>query len=193
MSSLIGHSIMGLSVSQFSKNKIHSWKWVFWIMFLAVSSDINYIVLWILGAQSIFKYSHSIGFVILLPFLSILFLSYKKEKNLTSKSLQLFTASFSHLFLDLLVGVFPKAYLWPFYSEKLKLPFGILPSAGKLDWQNYYLYKNLFIELGILLPFIGIIYLFKKRYKVKYILIKFFVLVFIWIPFLVWGSSLYRG
>ncbi len=193
MSSLIGHSIIGLSVSRLSKNKTSSWKWALWIMFLAIFSDINYIALWILGTQSIFIYSHSIGFVIILPILSILFLKYRGVQNLVSKSLQLFIAAFSHLLLDLLVGVFPKAYLSPFYSGKLILPFGVLPSAGKLDLQNYYLYRNLLIELGILLPFIGIIYLLKKRRETEYFLIKQSLLILIWIPFLIWGISLYRG
>ena len=192
MSSFIGHSIIGLSVSRLSK-KSNSWKWSVWLMFLAFSPDINYIALWILGSQTILKHSHSIGFVLILPILSVLFLKYKKNRNLLNKSFQLFTASFSHLFLDLLVGVFPKAYLWPFYSGKLTLPFGVLPSAGKLDWQNYYLYRNLLIELGILLPFIAIIYLCLKRRETEYFLIKQFLLISMWIPFLIWGISLYRG
>lgn len=127
MSSIIGHSIIGLSISRLSKKSI-SWKWTLWLMFLAVSPDINYIALWIFGSQTIFKYSHSIGFVIILPILSVLFLKYKKDRNLLNKSIQLFIASFSHLLLDLLVGVFPKAYLWPFFSSKWTLPFGVLPS-----------------------------------------------------------------
>jgi len=193
MSSFVGHSIVGLSVSRLSGTKTQSWRWSLWLMFLAISPDINYIALWILGTQSIFEYSHSIGFVIILPILSILFLKYKREQNLVNKTLQLFIASFSHLLLDLLVGVFPKPYLWPFDGEKLRLPFGILPSAGKLDLQNYYLYRNLLIELGILLPFIGIIYLFKKRRETDYFLVKLALLTLIWIPFLIWGISLYRG
>ena len=163
------------------------------MVFLAISPDINYIAIWILGTQTIFEYSHSIGFASILPVLSILFLKYKKDKNLINKSILLFTASFSHLLLDLLVGVFPKSYLWPFSTEKIKLPFGILPSAGKLDLQNHYLYKNLLIELGILLPFIGIIYLLKKHRETKYFLIKLLILILIWIPFLKWGLSLFRG
>lgn len=192
MSSLLGHSIIGLSVSRLSEKKTNSWKWTLWIMFLAIFPDINYVALWILGTQTIFEFSHSIGFVIILPTISILFLKYKREQNLVSKALQLFMASFSHLLLDLLVGVYPKAYLWPFNNYKLTLPFGILPSAGKLDLHNYFLYRNLLIELGILLPFIGIIHLLKKRRETKHFIIKLTSLFLIWIPFLVWGSSLYR-
>ena len=164
-----------------------------WIMFVAILPDVNYVALWILGTQTIFAYSHSIGFIMILPTLSVLFLKYRREQDLTKKTLQLLAASFSHLVLDLLVGVLPKAYLWPFYGKKIKLPFGILPSAGKLDWLNYYLYRNLLIELGILLPFIGMIRLFIKRRETEYFLIKQSLLIFIWITFLIWGISLSRN
>lgn len=192
MSSFIGHSLVGLSASLLSK-KNNSQKWTFWLIFLAIIPDINYIALWILGTQTIFYFSHSVGFALILPVLSILFFKYKKEKNLSGRALQLFIASFSHIILDLLVGVFPKPYLWPFYGKNLCLPFGILPNAGKLDWQNYYLYKNLLIELGILLPFIGIIYVIKNKSKTKYFLIKLLLLMLILVPFLIWGISLNRG
>lgn len=193
MSSFIGHSIIGLSVSRLTENKTISWRWSIWLIFVAIAPDLNYIELWTLGSQTLLKNSHSIGFAMILPVLTILFLKYKNEINLLRKSLLVLTASFSHLLLDLLVGVFPKPYLWPLYSEKIRLPFGILPSAGKLDLQNYYFYKNLFIELGILIPFMAIIGLYLNRHKTKHVLIKQLLLVLTWFPFLVWGASLSRG
>ena len=42
--------------------------------------------------------------------------------------------------------------LYPFSVEAFRLPFGILPSAGKIDVKNYYFWRNLFLELGVLLP-----------------------------------------
>ncbi len=192
MSSFIAHSIVGLSVSQIQNAKPISWKWRFWITFLAITPDFNYLALWILGTTSIFKYSHSIGFVIILPILSILFLKYKKVPDLTNRSVQLLLAPISHLLLDLLVGVWPKMYLWPFYSGKITLPFGILPSAGKLDLQNYYLYRNLLIELGIILPIIGIITLCINHKRTKFLFIKLIFLLTILIPFIIWGVDLPR-
>jgi len=193
MSSLLGHSIIGISVSRLSDERTHSLKWTLWILLVAIFPDINYIALWILGTQTVFEYSHSVGFVIILPVLIILYLKYKQEQYLAGKALQLFMASFSHLLLDLLVGVLPKAYLWPFYKEKFTLPFGILPSAGKLDWDNYYLYRNLFIEFGILVPFILIMYIINKRSQIRYFYLTLLLIVHIWIPFLFWGMGLYRG
>ena len=192
MSSIIGHSLVGFSLSKLSKNKTKIRKWNLWLIFLAIFPDLNYIAFWIFGAHPIFQYSHSIGAVVILPILSILFLKYKKDPNIISNALILFCAAFSHLVLDLLVGVFPKPYLWPFYDGKLKLPFGILPSAGKLDLHNIYLYKNLLIELGILLPIVGMIYLLKNRVKINYFIPGLVALLMIWILFLKWGISLVR-
>lgn len=192
MSSFIGHSIIGLSASRLAEKKPVSWKWSAWLVLLAISPDINYIAIWTLGHQWIFENSHSIGFSAILPTLTAIFLKLKNNKRVFHKTMMAFAASFSHIIMDLLVGVFPKPYLWPFDSEKIRLPFGILPSAGRLDLHNYYLYKNLLIEMGILLPAIGILYLYKKYYQTKYALVKQLLLILIWIPFLIWGISLNR-
>ncbi|MDY6802505.1 MAG: hypothetical protein SXA11_01680 [Cyanobacteriota bacterium] len=52
----------------------------------------------------------------------------------------------------MLVGIAGFYLFWPFSSFKPKLPFGLLPSAGKLALDNYYLYANLVLEFGVLLP-----------------------------------------
>lgn len=61
-------------------------------------------------------------------------------------------AGLSHLILDLSVGVTPLPLLLPLVKISFKLPFGILPSAGRVDLQNYYFYRNLWLEMGVLLP-----------------------------------------
>jgi hypothetical protein len=50
------------------------------------------------------------------------------------------------------VGVTPLPLLWPFSSAAFAAPAGILPSAGGVRLSNYYLYRNLVIEIGILAP-----------------------------------------
>jgi inner membrane protein len=62
-------------------------------------------------------------------------------------------AGVSHILLDYLVGVHPSPLFWPISTEVYTCPVGILPSAGALDVRNPYLYRNLGIELGILVPF----------------------------------------
>ncbi len=56
--------------------------------------------------------------------------------------------------MDLLVGVHPMPLFWPLNSNLIVLPFGVLPSAGKLNIFNHYFWRNLVIESGVLLPII---------------------------------------
>lgn len=65
---------------------------------------------------------------------------------------QVILAGLSHLLLDLLVGVTPLPLFWPLSNLTMRLPFGLLPSAGRIQLTNPYFYRNLLIELGILLP-----------------------------------------
>ncbi|AFY39016.1 hypothetical protein Lepto7376_2756 [[Leptolyngbya] sp. PCC 7376] len=44
------------------------------------------------------------------------------------------------------------AIAWPLDKTAFKLPFGLLPSAGKPSLSNYFFYYNLGIEMGVLLP-----------------------------------------
>ncbi|MEM9567034.1 MAG: hypothetical protein AAF974_01910 [Cyanobacteria bacterium P01_E01_bin.34] len=70
---------------------------------------------------------------------------------MTVMTLQIVGAGISHLVLDLLVGVSPVLALWPLSQSPWVLPFGVLPNAGRLQWGNYYLYRDLMIEMGLLL------------------------------------------
>jgi hypothetical protein len=83
----------------------------------------------------------------------------KRSERLKFHSLQLILAGLSHLVLDLAVGVTALPLLYPFSHETFKLPFGILPSAGKIQINNYLAYRNLFIEIGVIIPIFLIFYL----------------------------------
>ena len=95
----------------------------------------------------------------------------------------------AHLILDLLTGVSSLPLLWPFTGELFKLPFGILPSAGRIALTNRYFYRNLIIESDILLPVYSFI-LMKGAVRKRLLLLVLHVLIFI--PFLVWGITLER-
>jgi len=69
----------------------------------------------------------------------------------------MFAAPLSHVFLDFLVGVHKNPILWPFSDKLYSLNHGILPSAGRLSFGNYYFWRNLVVELGILIPMIAVI------------------------------------
>ncbi|MFO1253312.1 MAG: metal-dependent hydrolase [Inhella sp.] len=74
-------------------------------------------------------------------------------KPLTERArLPLLCALLAHLLLDFLVGVHRNPLLWPFSPELLALDWGLLPSAGRLSLWNVYFWRNLAIELCVLLP-----------------------------------------
>ena len=74
------------------------------------------------------------------------------------RAVQVAAAGLSHVVMDVLVGVTPEPLWWPFSLETFKLPFGILPSAGHLDWDNWMLLRNTAIELGEVGPVFLIVF-----------------------------------
>src|SRR5262249_44580906 len=71
-------------------------------------------------------------------------------------------AGLSHLALDFPVGVTPLPLLWPLGDAAFVSPIGILPSAGRIRVLNYYFYRNLLIEVGVLAP---ILYVARGLYR----------------------------
>jgi inner membrane protein len=167
MSSFIGHSLAGLTayaiVRQFPANRdVPSKKvdrlWLVWLVAIASILDIDYVIpaLRVQQGDYILRITHSIVGASIAPICTIFGLLYfgKRGKNLKIKSLQVILAGFSHLLLDLLTGVFSLPLLYPFSTETFRLPFGLLPSAGRIQLGNYLLYRNLFIEIGVIVPFV---------------------------------------
>jgi membrane-bound metal-dependent hydrolase YbcI (DUF457 family) len=89
-----------------------------------------------------------------LPLVSVGVLYFVKSLNNQRKLLSVCAvlAGLSHLVLDFLVGVTPLPLLWPLDSTAFVSPVGILPSAGRIQLSNYYLYRNVLIEVGVLAP-----------------------------------------
>ncbi|NEQ54610.1 MAG: metal-dependent hydrolase [Leptolyngbya sp. SIO3F4] len=112
--------------------------------------------------------------------------------SLTRMITQLILAGLSHLCLDLFTGVSSLPLLYPFSTRLVRLPFGLLPSAGRLQLDNYFLYRNLFIELGVLVPLtVGSVLLLRHRLS----LLKVLVLslsIGIAIGFMTWAFHLGR-
>jgi inner membrane protein len=161
MSSFIGHSLAGLTtyaIGYRSHGKIdrHNWGWLIWLLTIALIPDIDYLIpaLKIHRSTQTLRITHSLIGVLLVPMVTIfgLFLAGVRGRNLQIKSYQLIGAGLSHLLLDLLTGVFPEPLLYPISDRVFRLPFGLLPSAGKIDLKNYLFYRNLLIEIGVLLP-----------------------------------------
>jgi inner membrane protein len=165
MSSFIGHSLAAVTTyavgNQWQLNRSnsifrHNWLWLIWLIAIASAPDIDYLIpeLRVQHANQTLRITHSFVGVLLVPVASILVLWFlgNRRQALKIQSVELAIAGVSHLILDSLTGVYPKPWLYPFSLEAFKLPFGILPSAGGISLTNYLLYRNLFIELGVLLP-----------------------------------------
>jgi inner membrane protein len=165
MSSFIGHSLAGLTVyltttelqinRQVRALSKYNLPWLMWLVAIASTPDIDYLI-----PSLILQYNdrrvrttHSFLGALIVPVFTILILWLlgKRGKTLKLMSLQAILAGLSHLCLDLLTGVLPLPLLYP-SLEVFRLPFGLLPSAGKIQLTNYLFYRNLSIELGVIVP-----------------------------------------
>ena len=161
MSSFIGHSLVAWTIgstasrTEISTRRHNDFLWLGWLIVVALAPDLDYI-LPILhpSAHAGLRITHSLLACQLLPILTLIYLRFKEESKpvFWASARQLILAGFSHIGLDLLVGVTALPLMSPLSDQVFKLPFGVLPSAGKLSLFNYYLYYNLAIELGVLVP-----------------------------------------
>lgn len=195
MSSFIGHSVAALTVyvateSINSSMSIgdrlkHFWHnkkeflWLSWLIVVASIPDLDYVVkAWQSSNHQGLRITHSIFFSLIVPILTValLLLLKIKRKKLWLFGIQVMLAGLSHLLLDLLVGVTPLPLLFPVVNIPFRLPFGILPSAGKIDFNNYYFYRNLKLEMGVLLPILGLTCLLGDRAnRLRYYQITFLI------------------
>lgn len=131
----------------------------------------------------------------MLPICTIIWLTFFGCKGhiLLLRSQQVILAGLSHLVLDLLTGVNKLPLLWPFSTESFKLSFGLLPSAGGINLFNYFLYRNLLIEVGVLIPLVIITY-FINHFEInnRQKIITLIGLGLISICFMVWAFGLER-
>ncbi|MGL5807409.1 MAG: metal-dependent hydrolase, partial [Xenococcaceae cyanobacterium] len=168
MSSFFGHSVAAIGIyfcsdrqRQLKKTQIF---WFLWLIFIACFPDIDYAIR-ALRINGNIRITHSFAVSLILPVLTSILLVFFGIKNIKLKTsiTQLFLAGISHLILDLSVGVTPLPLFYPFSLKLFRFPIGILPSAGRIDIFNFFVYRNLFIELGVLFPLISSIYLISKR------------------------------
>lgn len=159
MSSFLGHSLAAYSLFSLDRRERPStlWRavWLAWLVVLASAPDIDYLVPALASpAHQGRRITHSIALSMALPLFSVGVLysvkSLKSQRRLLSVCVVM--AGASHLVLDFLVGVTPLPLLWPLDSAAFASPVGILPSAGRIQFSNYYLYRNVFIEVGVLAP-----------------------------------------
>ncbi len=194
MSSFIGHALIGFAIGSRVKkpSKPQSISIALLYSALAISPDLDYLLAWFAGYHIEPRYTHSIGFCVFIGCSALLIKKVFLKTILHNVAWVLFFITpLSHLVLDYLVGVYASPLLWPFSDKNFTFAYGVLPSAGRIDIGNYYFWRNLLIELGILIPVsIAIvpayrILLFRK--KILFVSVATLLLVFVTI-----GLSLQR-
>jgi len=188
MSSFIGHFAAGVAVylghSTWANKPERRLLPVF--ILLAVLPDFDYFALWFFKVSAQPRFTHSISFCLVastLAWLCIRQLHGRSAKTLVALAI----ASCSHPALDLLVGVHPVPILWPLPLPEVQSPIGLLPSAGHLSLTNYYLWRNLLIECGVLLPAFALLVAFVRRAPFRAMLPSAMLLLPIWVAFLGWS------
>jgi hypothetical protein len=202
MSSFIGHSLTGFYIYALEKQPTSNFRkkcWLIWLIIIACFPDIDYLftnLRIISSQQQIIRTTHSFAISLFLPVITIIFLLSRQNTHINSliiRSRQALLAGLSHLILDFLVAVMPLPLLYPLSVETFKSYIGILPSAGKISLTNYFFYRNLLIEQGILIPLFYSIYLIiHHSTKTKLEKVRIGCLLLISTFFILWSVSLSR-
>lgn len=121
---------------------------------LAVMPDVDYLAWWLFRFNIEPRITHSVAFAALGAALAWMACRRDTDPGPALFGL-LLAAAGSHLLLDFLVGVHPAPLAWPVGSWGFTSPIGLLPSAGRLDIGNPYLWRNLLIEAGVLGPLLA--------------------------------------
>jgi membrane-bound metal-dependent hydrolase YbcI (DUF457 family) len=179
MSSFVAHSLVGFTLGkQRETATLKETIFIsFFFIFLACSPDIDYLIIYLRGESMPIRYTHSIGYIFLIFIFALLFRNFIFRKSLYPIPIYLFfLAPASHLLLDFLVGVYANPYFYPFSSSTFIFPFGILPSAGRINIFNYYFWRNIFIELAIFIPLISFLVPNFRKYIMRYKLVVFLLI-----------------
>ena len=171
MSSIIGHTLTGLGVYATTrpqkKSMLRDWLWSGWLVFVAVAPDLDYIfrsVCMRRDATGVLRITHSLVGCLIFPLLTFFVLWRLKLAGEIRRlfAFQVVLTGLSHLAMDLSVGVSALPLLWPFTAQRFKLPFGVLPSGPAFRLDNVFMYRNLLMEVGVLVPLYAGIYLARR-------------------------------
>jgi inner membrane protein len=199
MSSFLGHSLAAYSLASAVRQSLVSplgrLSWAMWLIALASAPDIDYFIPALnSSAHHGLRITHSLAFSLILPLCTsgALYLARDTELQRGLLSICAALAGLSHLVLDFLVGVTPLPLLWPLSDALFVSPIGILPSAGRMQVMNYYFYRNLLIEVGVLAP---ILYVARALYRGELSVenrARIIVLLLIAGCFIAWSAGLSR-
>ncbi len=157
MSSFIGHALIGVAMgtaARHSDSRLNIFVILFFIT-LSISPDFDYVAEWLFNIKNTPRYTHSIGYCLVVSLFALAVKRWLFIKTLKNASLALLLLTpLSHLVLDFFVGVYKNPILWPLDNSLMTFKYGLLPSAGKISFSNYYFWRNLVIEVSILIPIV---------------------------------------
>ncbi len=156
---------------------------------LAVGPDLDYFAVWFFDYTADPRFSHSLLLAVGAALLVKLTLSRFATANL--KLRWLLAAGLSHTLLDLLVGAHPVPLFWPL-AGGVSIPAGVLPSAGSLAFDNFYLWRNLLIEIGVLGPAFSLLIAASGRRSFRELAGWTLLVLPAWAAFLTWSIALAR-
>jgi hypothetical protein len=191
MSSIAGHAAAGITAYLCcNRGRTASSRWALApFAFLAVCPDLDYLAVWLIHYDATPRFTHSLAFG-----MGTALLVHWAARTSTNARLPLgwlMAASASHPVLDLLVGAHPVPLLWPFGAE-LAVAVGVLPSAGAPSLGNYFLWRNLLIELGVLFPVFALMVAVSRRVSMGRLVAWAACVAPVWGLFLGWSLSLVR-
>jgi inner membrane protein len=150
VSSFVGHGLTGLTAMLAAppRGRARQAALGAWLTVIALAPDVDYLV-----RLARVRITHSLA-VLALPALTVLALAVGgvRGRALAVRAGQATGAGVAHVVLDVLVGVTPLPLLWPLSARTYRLPFGLLPAAGRLDLHRAILYRNVLVEVACLAP-----------------------------------------
>lgn len=194
MSSFVGHVATAAAIYFSSRRDDSVRRWALpLLVVLSVAPDFDYFALWLFGINPQPRVTHSLAFCLVIAVLAWVATIRPRNRDPSSVTfVALALASCSHLILDLLVGVHPLPVFWPFVSNEISSPVGLLPSAAHVRLGNYYLWRNLFIECGVLLPVLAAAVALRRAVPIRSMLPKALILAPLWFACLIWSIGLQR-
>lgn len=191
MSSLAGHAAAGVAAylccNRWTDTRT---RWALGLfVFLAICPDFDYFAVWLFGYAAHPRFTHGLLFGLVMALLVRLATRRCSSAHLPLPAL--LAAAWSHPLLDLLVGAHGLPLLWPL-ARDIALPVGVLPSAGALRWNNTYLWRNLLIELAVLVPAYAGVIAVMRRTAWRVIRPWAIWLTPVWAVFVAWSYGLPR-
>lgn len=193
MASLVAHAATGAAIflARPSRPPIKASIGAAVCVLLALLPDADYLAWWLLRLQIEPRLTHSLLFCCASA-LGFWLIWQRLAKSTCPTLTVLMLAACSHLVLDFMVGVHPLPLLWPLTSGAWASPIGLLPSAGRLALGNFYLWRNLLIEIGVVFPVLALIVALGRRWQRPLPWILIGLLLPMWLACLAWSISLQR-